>query len=496
MISSLRLRTMYRFITSRGSLPILLTLLSAAVVATALGALSAADAILLLFIGGTQSLLLVQRSLFAKAVALEKLDQATRLPDKEKVRSAALCLGLLPLLSLAAPWLSWLVFIAFWVYFFPSSVVLSKRLLNGKNKRDELVEAVQKNPPLIAVYVSGLASVAYQINQWLPVLERFSVPVVIVVRQRDIFNGMPETNIPIIYARSLIDVEAILSCGVKTVLYPANTMHNVQALRFYELNHFFINHGESDKAVNQSKLLMAYDKLLVAGPMAHRRLLEAGLKLRTDHVEHVGRPQTELQLKVIEQRDKSLPIKVLYAPTWEGFVDDVDYSSIGPLGAGLLRALAGGAQVEVVFKPHPYTGSRSSTHARYLNEMKAFCANSDIRLEEGLGSIHECMNESDILITDVSSVLNDYLMTRKPIILCVNERMAELADLDVQFPSSKAAYKLRAHADVAELVSQIDQSDSLREIRDEVRKDSLGDYPEGALVRFLDVVESSVSSKT
>lgn len=357
--------------------------------------------------------------------------------------------------------------------------------------REELINELHANPPLVAVYVSGLASVAYQINQWLPVLERFNLSVVIIVRQRGIYNGMPETNIPIIFARRAIDVEAVLSCGIKTVLYPANPMHNAQAFRHYKLNHFFINHGESDKAVNQSKLLMAYDKLLVAGPMAHRRLIEAGLKLRDNQVEYVGRPQTELQLQVGANRDNQAPLRLLYAPTWEGFVDAVDYSSIGMLGSGLLSHLEAIPNVEVVFKPHPYTGSRSALHARYLKEMKEFCMANGIRVEEGLNSIHECMNQSDVLITDISSVLNDYLISRKPIILCVNEKLLERADLDDEFPSSKAAYKLRDSSEIAALLSTIKQNDTLREIRDDVRKDSLGDYPEGALARFLDVVESS-----
>lgn len=488
---NLRLKAAYRFITSRGSFPILLTLLSATLVAAVVGGLSAADLFLILLIGVTQSFLLVQRPLFAKAVALESLDDTTKLPNKKKMQSAAVFLGCLPMLGLITEWIGWAAFIIFGLCFLPSWVSLFRRLATGSEKREKLITELRADPPLIAVYVSGLASVAYQINQWLPVLERFHLPVVIIVRQRGIFDGMPETSIPIIFARRAIDAEAVLSCGIRTVLYPGNPMHNAQAFRHYKLNHFFINHGESDKAVNQSKLLMAYDKLLVAGPMAHRRLLEAGLKVREDQVEYVGRPQTELQLRVVLQRDKKSPLKVLYAPTWEAFVDSVDYSSVGDLGMGLLKTLAGLSNVQVVFKPHPYTGSRSTTHARCLKEMKRFCLSNDIRVEEGLNSIHECMNESDLLITDVSSVLNDYLISRKPIILCVNEKLSERADLDEEFPSSKAAYKLLSCSGLAALLSEIDQNDWLRDIRDEVRKDSLGDYPEGALARFLDVVESS-----
>lgn len=483
---------LFQFVISRGSLPVLLTLLSATIVALVQGQLAASLVVLVLFVAGFQSLTLVYRSLFDRLVPIEQLDNTNRLHRVSAFKIVSLSLSALPLLALVSEILCWLVVAAIFLLFSYDFARLGKRAVNREAIPSGALETVKSSGAKVAVYVSGLAEVAYQINQWLPVLEKLGVPSIILVRQRGIYEGMPKTEIPIIYARNMAHVEQVLDSGIETVLYPANTMHNVQALRHFRLNHFFINHGESDKAVNQSKLLQAYDKLLVAGPLAHRRMLAAGLKLREGQVEYVGRPQAEMQLKQAAPKGETTIRRILYAPTWEGFVDYVNYCSINELGVQLLKQLAVRKDCEVVFKPHPYTGSRRAEQKSYLATMKSFCRSHGIRVEESLVSIHECMNNSDLLITDVSSVLNDYLMTRKPIILCINEWMTKL-DLAGDFPSTRAAYHLQDGNEVGKVLDEINEGDALRDIREEVRKDSLGDFEESSMEKFRSVILGSVS---
>ena len=481
----------YRLIIKQGSMPVLLTLMVACVVAALKGKLSFTDVLLVFLIAALQSFLLIYKFIFNASVPIERLDQQNRLPNSDKLNVLVLSISFSPTLILVGSWLAWLVLAVVALYMSRKLWVLLQRMLyRGAITKRALLE-LETLQPKVAVYVSGLSNVAYQINQWLPVLERLGLSVMVVARQRSIFDGMQVTNIPVFYARNMAHVETVLGYGVCTVLYPANTMHNVQALRQFQLKHFFINHGESDKAVNQSKLLQAYDKLLVAGPLAHRRMVSAGLALRDNQVEYVGRPQAEL---LLEQRGQQLhqgKLQVLYAPTWEGFVDNVDYSSIGDLGLDLLRALAEMPNVEVVFKPHPYTGSRKSAKASKLAEMKSFCSANGITIEESLVSIYECMNFSDLLITDVSSVLNDYLITRKPVIMCVNQMMLALP-IDELFPSARAAYKFQLGESMSELISTIAQDDTMALLREEVRADSLGDFPEGAMAKFRQVIHESI----
>ena len=487
-------KKLYRYAIKQRFTPALLTLLVGSLVASIKGALAPSDAFLLLATASLQAILLVYNSLFSAAVPIERLTQNNRTLNTRNVRRIALSLGLTPLLLLVSSWAGWLTLAAVGLYVSRAVATLLHRLFKREHLISEALADLDQYQPMVAVYVSGLANVAYQINQWLQVLERLGVPVVVIARQRNIYEGMPRTDLPVFFVRKAEHLEKVLERGVRTVLYPANPMHNLQAFRQFRLNHFFINHGESDKAVNQSKLLQAYDKLLLAGPMAHRRLLEAGLSLRHDQIEYVGRPQAEMLLEQSDERDTpALPLRVLYAPTWEGFVEEANYSSVRHLGLEILEQLAGRDDVEIVFKPHPYTGSRGSEVRESLAAMKRFCLTNGIAVEDSLSSIHECMNKSDVLICDVSSVLNDYLITRKPIIICVNERMQAM-DIDQDFPSARAAYKASSANDVGDTLQLLQSEDPLAQYRAEVRRDSLGDFPEGSLARFSQVIRESVAS--
>src|SRR5690554_6749535 len=485
------MKTLFNYLSKRGSFPALITIFSGCLAALVLDGLSALEMFCLLGIVSLQFYFQLHNKLFARLVPIEWLTEQNALRPSAHYQWVSWMLAGVPLLIIVSSVLPWLVLACIALYFSPGMLRLACRFRGRNRILEGEIQRLEQLNPKVAVYVSGLANVAYQINQWLSVLEELDECVVIVVRQREMDNGMHQTRIPIVHARNAMHVERVLETGVQTVLYPANPMQNLHALRHFKLNHYFINHGESDKAVNQNKLLRAYDKLLVGGPLAHRRLVEAGLNLRDGQVEYVGRPQAEMALDQLDGYEAKAVSAILYAPTWEGFVEDANYSSVSEFGLGVLQALVRGGY-KVVFKPHPYTGSRSGITRRAFEEIKAFCASNNVEVVDSLVSIHTCMNRSDLLITDVSSVLNEYLVTRKPVVLCVTDRLAG-ADLAIEFPSSRAAYALKAPEGVEALVKSIAKDDPLAEQREAVRKDSLGDFPEGALNRFKSVISASVS---
>ncbi|WP_444984244.1 CDP-glycerol glycerophosphotransferase family protein [Halomonas mongoliensis] len=341
----------------------------------------------------------------------------------------------------------------------------------------------------VAIYASGPAGAAYQVNQWIDVMESLEAKVVIIARERALAKNIKPSSIPVFYAKSHADLESLLVSGIKTLLYPANPIKNAQALRQININHYFINHGESDKAVNQSKFLMAYDKILVSGELAEKRIKDAGLPVREGQVVHVGRPQTDLLLDKIQSPRE---IKhVLYAPTWEGFGDNVNYSSIKKMGAEIVRAILSNEEFFLTFKPHPYTGMVKKEFRESLDAIVALCLSSPRAKVVGKDeSIYNCMNESDVLVTDISSVLNEYLATSKPIILC-NSGDHSLEALKSNFPSSAGAYILMKGKECLSLIESIKKNDEMWAKRGEIRRASLGDFPEGALHRFNEVVSDS-----
>tara|TARA_R110001606_G_scaffold111327_2_gene237774 strand:+ start:6604 stop:8079 length:1476 start_codon:yes stop_codon:yes gene_type:complete len=473
--------------------PVLITVAVSAMLAMARGGLSVSLSLLIALIIAMQVALKLYLPFYEKAIPIEWLERGGK-RDGAYFPMMALALSPVPVLEGALSPLGWLVtvFVAAWLV--PPFYRLAIRLRGKGHLWKQHLEKVRDHRPLVAVHVSGTAgsTSGYQINQWLPVLEQLDVPVVVILRERGIAAVVAETALPILYVRNAAHVEQVLETGIRTVLYPANPMKNIQLFRHFRINHFFINHGESDKAVNQSKFLMAYDKILVGGPLAERRLRQAGLPVREGQVEHVGRPQAEM---LLQRRQGTAPIQtILYAPTWEGFKESVDYSSIGRFSARTLSDLWNSNHYRILIKPHPYSGVRDKAKKIEVNRLKHLCEKNGHEFLDPESSILDAMNRSDLLITDISSVLNDYLVTGKPIVLCVTDKMAGV-DLAEEFPSSRAAYTLPYSQDpgALELIRRIDEHDALHAAREEIRADSLGSFEHGALKRFKEVVERSVS---
>lgn len=355
------------------------------------------------------------------------------------------------------------------------------------------LEFIEEYRPEIVLYLTGLENVAYQGNMWLPILEKLPCKVAIVIREARIADQLNKTEIPVFFMRNLRELEFLGSSGVVTILYPANAQKNIQTIRFYKINHFFINHGESDKVVNQSKFLMAYDKLLVAGPLAEKRLHDARLPVRDGQVVHVGRPQVELLLDQLDQPVKKIKT-ILYAPTWEGFVEEANYSSVSDFGLTMLKKLVK-SDIKLYFKPHPYTGyNKKGDTGKYLDDISKFCQKNNITIVDSKDSIFDYMNLCDLMITDISSVLNDFLYTQKPMIL-TNPRNIDVVELHKTYPSSPATYDCINPSNILEIISSIEINDDLRGTRNRILKESLGDIPEGYLERFKTVVMGSLSIK-
>jgi len=354
-------------------------------------------------------------------------------------------------------------------------------------------ELFERHRPQVALYLAGMGDVAYQANMWIPVLERLGARTAIVIRKSHLKDRIAPTNVPVYCLQSLRDLELLQQAGVKTVLYPANSADNVHMLRFHKLQHFFINHGESDKCVNQNQLLLAYDKLLLAGPLAKLRLVKAGFKLHPDQTVEVGRPNLELLLDQEADFPRE-PKVILYAPTWEGVVDEADYSSVSSYGLQLLRGLARCEGVKVVFKPHPYTGIKRKATNRALQEMLEFCRSHAFEVVAADSDIYPHLNRADVLITDISSLINEFLYTRKPVIL-TNPDLLPHDKMVGEYPSAQGAYIVDRPDSIGEILEHIATEDGKFKDRLTTSVYTLGQIPEGSLNRFNRVVLESLADE-
>lgn len=354
------------------------------------------------------------------------------------------------------------------------------------SKKNSSIEDYLNLSPSIIVYIAGSKQISYQVNQWILVLEKMDADVAIISRNLLATDTILPTKIPIFYCRRFVDLEFFCENGPSTILYPGNPVKNIHALRQTGLEHIFINHGESDKVVNQSKVLMAYDKILVAGSMAEQRMKDAGLPLRPGQVIHVGRPQAEMILDKIFKPVTQIK-NVLYAPTWEGFLAEADYSSVSEFGYNILSQLSEDDDIQIKFKPHPFTGKAKPESKYWLKKILQLCSDKGITVLNHDESLYDAMNWSDLLVSDVSSVLNDYLVTSKPIILC-NSQSQDIPNLELTAPSSKGAYVLEKEANIVPLIESIAVEDSNWSLRLDTRIKSLGKPTEDSFKLFESAV--------
>ncbi|MCL2788024.1 MAG: CDP-glycerol glycerophosphotransferase family protein [Micrococcales bacterium] len=339
--------------------------------------------------------------------------------------------------------------------------------------------------PKAAIYWVASAGTEFQLRMWLPHLERLGVPFFVIVRTRSNFEeARAMTSVPVVLCRFADDLDAVVVKSLKTVFYTNNSVRNMHMVRFPGLVHIQLNHGDSDKAPSFNPVFRMYDKNFVAGQAAIDRFAANGVPVRPEVFSIVGRPQVadvEVSDAVIDAIEHPT---VLYAPTWYGFNADSRYSSLG-LGPDLVRLLLA-AGANVIFRPHPYS-RRTPAFVSAINEIHALLK-ADSRPEarhvygpaaETQWSITDCFNHADAMVSDVSSVVNDFLFSAKPMaIVAVSTPVAAFA---AEFPIARAAYVLDASS--GELRGADDEiqlmlgQDPLRETRQTLRPYYLGDFP-------------------
>ncbi len=355
--------------------------------------------------------------------------------------------------------------------------------------------------PWFAVHWDGPANAVYQIAMWLPYLDRLGVPYVIVVRSADNFRDVEGmTDRPVVLRRFMRELDSVVSPSLRAVFYVNTATSNQHMVRFARLTHIQLNHGDSDKAPSSSRLLRIYDKNFVAGQAAIDRFAANGISTRPDFCTIVGRPQVEAVQVAAPRRSDGGPV-ALYAPTWAGFSEDVCYSSL-PVGLDVVRGLLDRG-CEVVFRPHPYTreSEELSEACRQICDELARDAESTGRKHlfgptaEKLMSIVDCFNASDVMVTDVSSVVDDYLYSEKPFAM-----VAMTADADrfaETFPVSRASYVLEVKSgrvtNLPDVLDELLVTDSRSSARASLKAHYLGEsYEGGPARRFIDAARTEL----
>lgn len=370
-----------------------------------------------------------------------------------------------------------------------SRLVLSLPSAQEDNAR--LRAAVTRLAPEVVIYFSGGVGTTYQLNVWLEALERLPQPTLILIREAHHLESLAPTSVPIVIAPRATDVEFVQTESMRVVLYPTTVIRNNHMIRLPGLRHVFINHGDGDKAVTYSPLHRVFDEIWVAGQAACDRYLQRGEGVRPDQLVIVGRPQLAHIEPSAESVRSDRTRTVLYAPTWEGNFDNVDYSSVAGMGVDLVDALLDDDSLRVLFKPHPATGTRLRAAAESLRRIETRLATAPNGEVVGTqpGSLYDAFNDCDVLIADVSSVVADFLASRKPYLM-TNPKSLPHEWLERELPSTTGATILDPSELplVVELLREALGPDSRRERRESLANYFLGPPESDPVSRFVNEV--------
>jgi hypothetical protein len=328
-----------------------------------------------------------------------------------------------------------------------ASIILRMRLIALGTRADRVVRlraALDAYSPEVAIFVSAPASATYALNVWMQTANAFESRTLIILKEAAHLAGMEPTNIPVVFAARARDVEFLTVSSVKVVLHPTTANKVFEIMRLRGLLQVFIGHGDSDKVSSYNPYSRVFDEIWVSGPAGIDRYTALGEGFRPEQFVTVGRPQLAEIATVAADgtTDVTLPRPtVLYAPTWEGFLEQSNYSSLATMGVEMVSAmLAMPNPPRILFKPHPSSGHRRADMRQAQEEIGRLLteANSDHQVfETGTVSLYAAFNSADVMITDISSVLTDFLASHKPY-LVTNPRDEPLPEFLAAFPSSAA----------------------------------------------------------
>jgi hypothetical protein len=366
---------------------------------------------------------------------------------------------------------------------------------------DALARALRAHAPEVVLYYSRPEATGYIANVWMSTLEQLPHKVLVLVREQRNANLVDTDVLPVVTIGSAQVLEKVLPPTVQVAMYPSNVAKNNHLIRLPGVFDVFIGHGDSDKGGSATALTRIFDEAWVSGPAARDRYHVADVGVRDDQIREVGRPQLA---EIVKHRDPlgeshagtdgahPWEYTVLYAPTREGFFASWEYSSIVSQGRTILEVLLSTPGVRVLFKPHPGTGTDDPAFRLEVERLLAMVesAGAPHEVVTGAEGLYQAFNRADLLVSDVSSVITDFLASGKPYVV-TNSTLMDADAFRAEFPSATGAYILGG--DGSELGGYLEDArtrDGLAQERASTALYLLGDVDEPPVQRFSDAVDA------
>ena len=86
---------------------------------------------------------------------------------------------------------------------------------------------------------------------------------------------------------------------------------------------------------------------------------------------------TLIEIKMVEGKINTITkrnlnnITILYAPTWEGMLQESNYSSVKIMAETIIQKIQQNKNIRIIFKPHPFSGMRDHEIFHILSRIKS-----------------------------------------------------------------------------------------------------------------------------
>jgi hypothetical protein len=300
----------------------------------------------------------------------------------------------------------------------------------------------------------------------------------VILREVHTMPGLARTTVPVLCVPSAVDLMNMELDSVRVALYPAHVGKNLHLLRVPTMKHAFIGHGDSDKVASINPFGKAYDELWTAGKAGRDRWARADVGVRDDAVVEVGRPQLdvidtapaggaiptvlyaptwenwtdepgttpvgeqgEIIVKALLEADP--PVRVVYKPhpltgtrsakakaadrRIRALVEEANQRSgavplavVPPPPGQVDEAVAGlkwteaATSRDAVNSIEEVAAERRAAAEWNTAFWDAQPANRHLVVTGSLPSVYDCFNRADALVSNISSVVSDFIASGKP----------------------------------------------------------------------------------
>lgn len=304
------------------------------------------------------------------------------------------------------------------------------------------------------------------------------------VSKKDLFNTLTKEQDNIVYHYSWKGLYLFLRARTVCITHGWADMLGFAASPFQ--NWVFLGHGVGTKALGYLKENLSFwEKLLIFSNRYFiytinsdfdRYMFSAMNHKKPANIKITGYPRMDSLFEGRNTRKSGQVKNILYAPTYrkDGITELFPFSDFD---FNKFKELMENLEIDFYIRFHPnnYEDSRNVITNFFTSSERIKDVSPDV-----VSDIQDVLLETDVLITDFSSISRDFLFLERPMIFVMNglEELGNLA-LPIREEFAFCGYKVRTYTDFKKALKEICQNrDSFVEVRRFV-KDLMYNYVDG-----------------